>query len=173
MLLLGRYIVYVICLIGLVGLFVIIGSKYSPAHARPRPYATHEFDDSPHHEWFEDARKAQHFDPGKPRNQRGICCNESDCHATNEDYRGDRVFMQVGYREEDGTWVLTEWVDVTEYLADKPEDGNGPNPTGHAIICHQPYPTSSKQDENGNYYTVPPTEHFNGFLYCAFRGALL
>jgi len=69
------------------------------------------------------------------------CCNVSDCHRTQAEYRADGWWARVGkpvYRSDAAgkvyvaDWVLLDFIHIPEDKILRQHD----NPTGEAVICH-------------------------------------
>ncbi len=90
------------------------------------------------------------------------CCNTSDCHGTQAEYRPDGWWARYGrpvYRTDPtgrpyvSDWILLDFVHVPETAILRKHD----NPTGEAIICHSRPIVSTGQGVTV-YCFVPPSE---------------
>jgi len=121
----------------LLGFFLAIAVGSTFSHSRP--YATDNFDDGPVSKWYKEI-KIPPGNPMVPHLGGAGCCNESDCHPTEDRIVNGHYQALVGHRrDEDGVWELEKWIDIPDEIWKNNQLVNNPaNPTGHAVICHTP-----------------------------------
>jgi len=96
--------------------------------------------------------------PDNRTHERMSCCNESDCHETEEDIREDHYWARIGKLEND-VWILGMWVEIPDQRVIKK-----PNLVGYPVIC---------ENNNAAFATPESQIPLSVAIYCYVPGAKL
>lgn len=82
-------------------------------------------------QWYQSLERPDRKGMGWGYSNSISCCQLTDCHETEAEFRGSDVWARLGYQE-NGDWHLVNWMKVPPEKIIRQKY----NPTGNPVICH-------------------------------------